>query len=88
MSGPPADVGEECAGDSVSLAQGPRLGNLMTQYADYTLAVDPIVEFGYLLVTVDMTGGSPTLTIEFRSQGTTRDSLTLDLASGQLGEGG
>ena len=52
---------------------------------EYTLAVDPIVEFGYLTVTVTMST-RPTLTIAFndRTTTTTHDSVTVHLKSGKL----
>lgn len=48
---------------------------------EYTLEIDPIVAFGYLLLTVDMSTKKPKLTISFRSnaQGVTHDSITLKL---------
>jgi len=52
---------------------------------EYTLAVNPIVEFGYLTVTVTMST-RPTLTIEFndRTTTTTHDKVTVYLKSGAL----
>jgi len=48
---------------------------------EYTLELDPIVAFGYLLLTVDMSTKKPKLTISFRSnaQGVTHDSIALKL---------
>jgi hypothetical protein len=53
---------------------------------EYTLVAPPIVEFGYLTVTVDYTGASPTLAIAFNDRTNTaiHDSVTLDLASGTI----
>jgi hypothetical protein len=53
---------------------------------EYTLELDPIVEFGYLTITVDLSGRSKTLTIAFRSSDgrDTHDSVTVRLATGKL----
>jgi hypothetical protein len=53
---------------------------------EYTLVKEPIVEFGYLTVTVDMSGATPTLTIAFndRTHTTTHDQVTVDLADGSI----
>jgi Calcineurin-like phosphoesterase len=53
---------------------------------EYTLELDPIVEFGYLTITVDLSGRSKTLTIAFRSTDgkTTHDSVTVRLSTGKL----
>jgi len=50
---------------------------------EYTLVNDPIVDFGYLTVTVDATGDPQTLTIAFQSP-TSGDSVTVNLATGKL----
>jgi len=54
---------------------------------DTTLEIDPIVEFGYLTITTD----ANTLSVVFKtaSQGvvTVRDSVTVDLAQGQIVSG-
>jgi Calcineurin-like phosphoesterase len=49
----------------------------------YTLVSDPIVDFGYLTVTVDATGDQQTLTIAFQSP-TAKDSVIVNLATGKL----
>jgi hypothetical protein len=53
---------------------------------EYTLDEKPLVEFGYLTVTVDMSGPTHTLTIVFNDRTRTRihDTLKLDLAAGQI----
>jgi Calcineurin-like phosphoesterase len=53
---------------------------------EYTLVRDPIVEFGYLTVTVDMSGAASKLTITFndRSNAQVHDTLELDLATGTI----
>jgi hypothetical protein len=64
-----------------------------TTVGDTTLNVDPIVKFGYLYLTVDVSTSAPTLTIEFRvpmatggvgAQGAVQDSVTIDLAAHAL----
>jgi len=54
-----------------------------TTIGDYTLVTPPIVDFGYLTVTVDMTGAVGSLTIAFRSvsQANVSDSVTVSLPS-------
>ena len=54
---------------------------------EYTLVKKPIVEFGYLTVTVDMSGATPYLTITFndRTRTTTHDTLRLNLERGRIG---
>ena len=56
---------------------------------EYTLVKPPIVEFGYLTVTVDMTGKTSYLTITFNDRTNTRihDTLKLNLAKGTVHEG-
>jgi hypothetical protein len=54
---------------------------------NYTIAVDPIFELGYLRVKVDMAAKpNPTLTVDFVSQAPTptNDNFTLDLRTGTL----
>jgi hypothetical protein len=50
---------------------------------EYTLEIDPIVEFGYLTVTVDMSGAEPTLGIVFKSRddATAHDSVNVALST-------
>jgi 3',5'-cyclic AMP phosphodiesterase CpdA len=52
---------------------------------EYTLVKNPIADFGYLTVTVDMTS-KPALRIAFHDRTNTRvhDGVTVDLASGKL----
>jgi len=53
---------------------------------EYTLVAPPIVDFGYLLVGVDMSGPTPLLTIDFhdRTNAKVDDGITLDLAAGKI----
>jgi hypothetical protein len=53
---------------------------------DYTLEITPIVEFGYLTVTVDLSGNPPTLSIAFhaRDQTTVHDRVTVNLTTNQI----
>ncbi len=54
----------------------------------YAMAVEPILEYGYLTLTVDMSGKSPTLTVRFKptrgksskgDQSLEGDTVTVDL---------
>jgi hypothetical protein len=60
------------------------LPNAPVKVGDYTLVVNPIVEFGYLTVTTD----AKTLTIAFKTatkqQVMQRDSVTVDLKNGKI----
>ena len=53
---------------------------------EYTLEIQPIVEFGYLLVTVDLSGRTKKLTISFHSRDGQKqhDSVSLNLGTGKL----
>jgi hypothetical protein len=53
---------------------------------EYTLENEPIVDFGYLTVTTDLSGASPRLTIAFvgRDSGTEHDRVILDLSTGTI----
>ena len=53
---------------------------------EYTLELEPIVEFGYLTVTIDLSGRSKTLAIVFRSSDGAReqDEVTVKLATGTI----
>jgi hypothetical protein len=53
---------------------------------EYTLEVDPIIDFGYLTVTVDLSGASGRVRIAFhdRSSVHVHDSVRVDLASGKI----
>jgi hypothetical protein len=53
---------------------------------EYTLVKNPLVEFGYLTVTVDMSKKTPTLTVTFndRTNTKTHDTLRLNLAKGTI----
>ncbi|HKF77296.1 MAG TPA: metallophosphoesterase [Candidatus Dormibacteraeota bacterium] len=52
----------------------------------YTLVTQPLAQFGYLLVTVDMSAQPATMTIAFNSRARTvvHDRVTVNLATGQL----
>jgi hypothetical protein len=53
---------------------------------DITLEINPVIEFGYLTVTVDMTSAAKLLTIAFHSPklGHNYDHVTIDLAHHQI----
>jgi hypothetical protein len=57
---------------------------------EYTLEIEPIVDFGYLRVVVDMSSEPPTLTITFtgRDAATEHDSVSVDLAKGRIASPG
>jgi kumamolisin len=61
--------------------------------AGYTLTVEPILEYGYLTLTVDMSGASPMLTMAFKptahksaedDEPLEGDSVTVDLATRKI----
>ena len=56
---------------------------------EYTLVKDPIVDFGYLTVTVDMSGATPTLDVVFRSRdgSLAQDEVTVDLTTSTITNG-
>ena len=62
------------------------LGPAPITQGEYTLEVDPIVEFGYLTCTADFTTASPTLTIAYRAtQGSAvGDTVTVDLTAATI----
>jgi kumamolisin len=62
------------------------LPNAPVTVGEYTLVKAPIVDFGYLTVTVDMSTSKPTLDFVFRThQGSqAQDEVTLDLTSGTI----
>ena len=57
-----------------------------THVGEYTLDEPPIVEFGYLTVTVDMTGRDHHLAVEFNDRTNTHihDSTRLNLKTGKI----
>jgi hypothetical protein len=55
-----------------------------TTEGQYTLAVDPIVHFGFLTVTVDMKTKRLTIVYRPSDQGVEGDSVTVDLEAGKL----
>jgi Calcineurin-like phosphoesterase len=76
------------AGTGGFAATAPRgkLGKAPITVGEYTLVKDPILEFGYLTVTVDMTGKTSYLTITFNDRTNTRvhDTLKLNLKKGTV----
>jgi len=51
---------------------------------DFTLVRDPIIEFGYLTLTVDMTTESGKLAIRWSGTRGSADAVTVDLGSGRI----
>lgn len=53
---------------------------------DATMELDPVIQFGYLTLTVDMSGGNKQLTIAFNSPklGVNYDQVTVDLTKNQI----
>ena len=76
------------AGSGGFAATAPRGGLPTTPITvgEYTLVKEPIVDFGYLTVSVDMSSSAHQLTITFhdRTHTRTHDTLKLDLASGTI----
>jgi Calcineurin-like phosphoesterase len=77
---------------SGGFAVNPPIGGLQKApltIGEYTLARDPIVQFGYLTLTVDLTGTAGLLTITFNDRTDTKihDTLTLDLTAGTIAPG-
>jgi hypothetical protein len=65
----------------------PQAGSPSTPFAigEYTLEHPPVVQFGYLTVTVDVGTSTPTLTIKFTCHDpTVSDSVTINLTTHQL----
>jgi hypothetical protein len=62
------------------------LPNTPITIGEYTLVKEPIVEFGYLTITLDFSTTNPTVTIDFNdcSNTATHDSVTLNLSDGTL----
>jgi hypothetical protein len=60
------------------------LANAPLTSGEYTLEINPIIEFGYLTVTIDMSATPPSLTIDFhdRTHTQTHDRVTVDLSVG------
>jgi hypothetical protein len=73
---------------SGGFAATPPKGRLQTPLTvgQYTLVAQPIVEFGYLTVTVAMAAQPARMTVAFRSRGqaAAHDSVTVDLTTGRL----
>ena len=63
------------------------LGKTPLTWGDYTLVHDPVLRYGYLTVTVDMTDPTaPTLTVRFRAptDSSAGDRVTVELATHAL----
>jgi hypothetical protein len=58
-----------------------------TTVGDYTLVIPPVMDFGYLTLTVDMSAAQGSLTISFRSpaQANEHDSVTVPLPVAHAG---
>jgi 3',5'-cyclic AMP phosphodiesterase CpdA len=76
------------AGSGGFAATPPRVGLPKAPFTvgEYTLVKNPLAEFGYLTVSVDMSKKTPTLTVTFedRTNTKTHDTLRLDLAKGTI----
>jgi predicted phosphodiesterase len=76
------------AGSGGHLTRPPRSGlpKAPKNFGNYRLEVDPIVELGYLIITVDLASKVPTIAATFNSQAErpTRDSFVLDLETGAV----
>ena len=76
------------AGSGGFAATAPRSGlpKAPITVGEYTLVKNPIVEFGYLAVTVDFSAASPTLTIRFNDRTNTNvhDGVRVNLVKGSL----
>jgi hypothetical protein len=76
------------AGSGGFAATPPRAGlpKAPLTVGEYTLVRDPLVEFGYLKIIVDMSTKSPTMTVTFedRTNTKTHDTVRLDLADGTI----
>lgn len=76
---------------SGGFAATPAKGTFQTPLTvgQYTLVAQPIAEFGYLTVTVDMAVQPASLIVEFRSRGQAapRDRVVVDLSTGRLAAG-
>jgi hypothetical protein len=74
-------------GHDLGLPRGEVMGKTPLTWGDYTLVHDPVLEYGYLTVTADMTSAtSPTLTIRFRAPADpgSSDQVTVNLATNAL----
>lgn len=74
-------------GHATTLPRGEVLGRAPLTWGEYTLVKEPILRYGYLTVTVDMsTQGSETLKIVFQAPTdlTARDEVTVNLRTNQL----
>jgi hypothetical protein len=76
------------AGSGGHLTRPPRSGlpKAPKNFGNYRLEVDPIVELGYLIITVDLASKAPTIAGTFNSQAErpTRDNFVLDLETGAV----
>jgi hypothetical protein len=74
-------------GHDLGLPRGEVLGKTPLTWGDYTLVHDPILQYGYLTIAVDMTSPTaPTLTIRFQAPAdpTISDHVTVNLATNTL----
>lgn len=74
------------SGGFAATAPQHRLGKAPVTFGECTLVSDPVVAFGYLTLTVDMTTASPELTIHFQAclGSSATDTVTVNLATGAL----
>jgi Calcineurin-like phosphoesterase len=71
-------------GHDLGLPRGEVLGKTPLTWGEYTLVHDPILRYGYLTITVDMTDAArPTLAIRFRAPAdpSAVDQVTVDLST-------
>ena len=74
-------------GHATTLPRGEVLGKAPLTWGEYTLVKEPILRYGYLTITVDMsTSGTETLEIVFQAptDPTARDETTLNLRTNQI----
>ncbi len=74
-------------GHNLTLPRGEVLGKTPLTWGEYTLVRDPILQYGYLTITVDMTAAkAETLTIRFQAptDPTATDQVTINLATNSV----
>jgi len=74
-------------GHNVTLPRGEVIGKAPITWGEYTLVKEPVLKYGYLTVTVDMsTRGKESLTVLFSSPSdpSVRDQVTVNLVSNSL----
>jgi predicted phosphodiesterase len=77
-------------GHNVTLPRGEVVGQAPVTWGEYTLVRDPVLKYGYLTVTVDMsTRGKESISVEFQSPNdpSVRDQVVVNLATSQLSVG-